>query len=284
MADRTAPEAPSTEPRAPSTEVWRTLTVEQRARVIATLEPIPTEAMPPIGDPHIDAERLAESAVGGWLRRRGRRAYLGRSITVYYPDEPRFAPDFFVVFDVPEGQRMTWVVDHEGRGLDFVLEIHYGGDRKKDLERNVEWFARLGIPEYFVFDARARHIYGWQRGEHGRYVPIVPQAGRWRAAHLGAELGLREGRLRFYVDGALLPIADEIEAELSAAMNDAMRRAEDEARRAEDEARRAEDEARRAEEDARRAEEEAHRAEALALRVAALEAELARLRAERDGG
>lgn len=246
---------------APPTEVWRRMTPEERARVLATLVPIPEEAMPPIGDPHIEAERVAESSVGGWFRRRGRRVYLGRSITVFYPDEPRFAPDFFVVFDVPEGQRMTWVVDQEGKGLDFVLEIHYGGDRKKDLERNVERYARLGIPEYFVYDARRQHIHGWHIGEWpGRYVPIVPQAGRWRAAHLGADLGLKDGRLRFYVDGALLPIADEIEAELSAALNHALERADEEARRAE---------------------EQTARADELAARVAALEAELARLRAER---
>lgn len=260
------------EPMAPPTEVWQQMTDAERRRVLATLTPIPEELMPPVGDPHINAERIAESSLGGWFRRRGRRAYIGRGITVYYPRERRFAPDFFVVFDVLEGERITWVVDHEGRGLDFALEILFDGDRKKDLERNVVWYARLGIPEYFVYDARKGSIHGW-RLEPGRsvYTPVVPQGGRWRAPHLGAELGLEGGRLRFYLDGARLPIADEIEEALAAALDRALQRAEDEARRAEDEFRRAEDEA-------RRAEDEARRADALAAEVAALRAELERLK------
>jgi hypothetical protein len=40
------------------------------------------------------------------------------------------------------------VVSAEGKGLDWVLEVHVGGDRKKDAERNVARYARLGIPEY----------------------------------------------------------------------------------------------------------------------------------------
>ncbi len=269
------------EPIAPPTEVWQRLTPSERTALLARLGPMPQEALPPVGDPHIDAERLVEDAVGGWIRRRRTRAYIGRGITVYYPAEPRFAPDFFVVFDVEEGQRTSWVVDREGRGLDFVLEIHFAGDRAKDLATNVERYARLGIPEYFVFDVSRERIYGWRQAERpGTYVPILPQGGRWRSESLGAELGLVGGALRFFVDAALLPLATEIQAELSRALDDALKRAEREARRAEDEARRAEDEARRAEEEARRAEEEARRADALAAENAQLRALVAKLRGD----
>jgi Uma2 family endonuclease len=272
MSHAPHPDAGTDEPRAPTSEVWATLTDEQRQRVRATLVPIPRSQMPPVGDPHINAERIAESSLGGWFRRRGRRAYIGRGITVYYPGERRFAPDFFVVFDVPEGERITWVVDHEGRGLDFALEILFDGDRKKDLERNVEWFARLGIPEYFVFDARRVSLHGYRLGDRpGVYTPIIPQGGRWRAPHLGAELGLQNGRLRFYLDGALLPIADEIEAALEDALNEALLRAEEQARQT------AQAQA-RAEEEARRAAAVQARADALESEVEALRAELARLK------
>ncbi len=40
----------------------------------------------------------------------------------------------------------------EGRGPDFILEVLHLGDRKKDLVKNVERYARLGVEEYFVYD------------------------------------------------------------------------------------------------------------------------------------
>ena len=223
--------------------------------------------------------------------------------------EPRFAPDFFVVFDVEPGPRTSFIVDHEGKGLDFVLEIHASGDRAKDLATNVDRYARLNIPEYFVFDVGHQRIHGWRQGARpGTYVPVLPQGGRWRADHLGAELGIVDTRLRFFVDAAMLPLESELRSVLSSALDAALeraeaeaaraaeasrhaeeetRRAEDEARRAEDEFRRAEEEARhaadefrRAEDESRRAEEEARRADALAAENAELRATLARLRGE----
>lgn len=274
MSSSVRPESDPDEPRAPPTEVWRRLSPEARAALIERLGPTPRDLLPPVGDPHIDAERLAEDSLGGWFRRRRTRAYIGRGITVYYPDEPRFDPDLFVVFDVEPGQRMSWIVDHEGRGLDFVLEILDQGDRRKDLEGNVERYARLGVPEYFVFDVRRRSLRGWRLPPGGgSYGPIVPQGGFWRSEVLGAELSVREDQLRFFADAALLPISAEMERALAAALDAALARAEEEARRAEGEARRAEGEARRAEEESKRAD----RAEA---ENAELRAIIAKLRGE----
>ena len=60
------------------------------------------------------------------------------------------------------GERATvrdkWVVSAEGKGLDWVLEVHVGGDRKKDAERNVARYARLGIPEYFLYDGASNRL------------------------------------------------------------------------------------------------------------------------------
>ena len=78
--------------------------------------------------------------------------YLACELPVYYPGERMFAPDVIAVMDVEPHSRMRWVVSAEGKGLDFALEVHVAGERRKDLERNVERFARLGIREYFLFD------------------------------------------------------------------------------------------------------------------------------------
>ena len=65
MSDAPPPDAGTDEPMAPTSEVWATLNDAQRQRVLATLVPIPRSQMPPVGDPHINAERIAESSLGG---------------------------------------------------------------------------------------------------------------------------------------------------------------------------------------------------------------------------
>lgn len=253
-------EAAAQAPRAPTSAAWTAMTAAERDAVVATLGPMPRAGQPPVGDPHINAERIAEDSLDGWFRRRHIKAYIGRGLTVYYPDEPRFEPDLFVVFDVEPGERISWVVDREGRGLDFVLEILFAGDRKKDTVENVSRYARLGVPEYFVYDIKLGRINAW-RLEPGRaeYTPIVGQHGRWRSEVLDLELGLVDGTLRFFVGPALLQLTREINASLGQALDAAMARAQQAQEAAAEEARL------RAEADAE---------------VARLRAELARLRGE----
>lgn len=58
------------------------------------------------------------------------------------------------------------------------MEVHVGGDRKKDAIRNVERYARLGIPEYFIFDRNVPALIAYRlSGQGTKYVPIVPQHG-----------------------------------------------------------------------------------------------------------
>ena len=106
---------------------------------------------------------------------------------------------------------MSWVVSAEGKGLDFALEIHVAGDRRKDLKRNVERFARLGIREYFLFDRGRSRLSGW-RLEAGRrgYRAILPQQGLFASEVLGLELRVEGSRLRFHHDGAPVLEADEM--------------------------------------------------------------------------
>ena len=142
---------------------------------------------------------------------------------------------------------MKWVVSHEERGLDVVLEVHVAGDRKKDLERNTELYARVGIPEYFVFDRGRRILHGYRLATPSArsYSKIVPQAGRYRCEKLGLDLAVEGDRVRFYVGTAMLLELPEIVARLEQLTAEATGRAEQEARRAEEEARRADDLARR---------------------------------------
>jgi Uma2 family endonuclease len=178
------------------------------------VDQLPSESprlTPPEGDAHRIPKERATQALGEYFRRMGRGVYLSSELQVYYPDEPWFAPDLIAVLDVPTHPREKWVVLHEGKGLDFVLEVTLSGDRTKDLETNVERYARLGIPEYFVLDLRGHRLLGHRLDQKGqRYEPIVPQRARWASRVLGLELTMEEGRVRFFAGSAPLLETDEL--------------------------------------------------------------------------
>ena len=272
-------------PRAPSEEEWARMTEAERAACVEALPAQMTDAecLPPEGDLHRDAKSDALDVLREFFRRTGRKVYVAADLTVYYPGVRRFSPDVLAVIGAEPHPRMKWVVGAEGRGLDWVLEVHVAGDRRKDMERNVELYARLGIPEYFIYDRARQRLSGFVLPAPGakQYRPMVPQAGFFGSSVLGLELRVEDGRVRYYHGNAQLLDASELIAKLerlseqqALRAEEESRRAEEGSRRAEEESRRAEEESRRAEEESRRAEEESRRAEQLTRRVAELEAQL----------
>jgi hypothetical protein len=130
-----------------------------------------------------------------------------------------------------------------GQGLGWVLEVHVGGDRKKDAELNVARYARLGIPEYFLYD-RARNrlaAYRLASPEARVYTPIVPNHGLYESQVLGLDVQVDEDRLRFYAGTALLLESEDLIARLEEMLDRAQRDAEEEALRREEETRRREE-------------------------------------------
>jgi hypothetical protein len=97
----------------------------------------------PEGDRHFNAKVRALDVLRSWFTRQRRRVYLAAELPTYHPAEPRFAPDLLAVLETDDAERDKWVVSAEGKGLDWVLEVHVGGDRKKDAERNVTRYAPL---------------------------------------------------------------------------------------------------------------------------------------------
>lgn len=224
------------------------MTDAQRRLVVANLPselPI-SEAMPPEGDLHHDATDAIRDTLRGYFRRTKAGIYVGSNLAVYYPAEEVFAPDIMAITGVDPHPREKWVVSHEGKGLEFVIEIHHMGSATKDLRTNVARYARLGIPEYFVFDARRKRLLGYRLSpEGGAYQPVAPFRLLFRSEVLGLDLALVGDRVRFYHGGAMLPDREELIVRLDAMVDELMERAEEEARRAEEEARRADDAERR---------------------------------------
>jgi Uma2 family endonuclease len=267
--------SPAGYPVAPSAREWEALSPAERVAVVAALpgEVTDAEMSPPEGDLHFRAKIGALGALRGYFARQGRRIYLAAELPIYYPGELRFAPDLLAVFDREDVPRSKWVVSAEGKGLDWVLEVHVGGDRKKDAERNVARYARLGIPDYFLYD-RARNrlaAYRLASPEATSYTAIQPNQGLYESRVLGLDVQVEGDRLRFYAGTALLLESEEFIVRLQAMCDDAQRRAVEEARRREEETQ-------RREEETQRREEETRRREVAEQEVARLRAELERLK------
>lgn len=224
------------------------MTPSEREHVVCSLPTdMPLDLHPPEGDAHRKPKERARDALEEFFRRIGRRVYVSSELVTYYPGEPRFCPDVLAVLDVEPHERQSWIVAKEQKGLDLVIEVHVEGDWRKDFERNVERYARLGIPEYFIFDKTGVRILGYRLKPGGStYERLVPQSGKLTSQVLGLDLVVESGMLRFYHGTAPLLFMDELVSKLNGMLSEiveardkALKRAEDEARRAEDEARRA---------------------------------------------
>jgi hypothetical protein len=184
----------------------------------------------------------------------GRVIYLAEEMAVLNPGEDVFVPDILAVTDVPQPDddpRMAWVVVEEGKGLDLVIEVLHHGDRKKDLEENVERYAGLGIPEYFVYDRLHQRVRGFRlpASGAGRYQPIIPQFGRYSSQVLGLDLAVEHGRLFFFYGMAELFGSADLIGRLKGMVEDLEIRADQaqvQASRAQEQAARAEAQVERA--------------------------------------
>lgn len=212
------------------------MTPEARERfLVSVLDALsdPADAMTE-GRPHKDAKARAIDLLGLHFRTMGRAIYVAEEMAVVYPNEPSFSPDVLAVLDVVQpakDERLAWVVADEGRGLDFVLEVLHHGNRQKDLVDNVQRYARLSIPEYFVYDRARQQVHGYRLAAAGRYERVLPQGGRTTSAVLGLDLAIQGGILRFFQGSAELYGSTELIGRLSGMVEDLQIKADEAATR-----------------------------------------------------
>jgi Uma2 family endonuclease len=217
-------------------------------RIEATLDEY-REAMSE-GTRHVKRKMGAALDLDAHFRRAGRRVYIGSELAVLYPGESVIVPDVLAVLDCdPDYEPERWIVPHEKRGIDLVIEVRNLGKKHKDLVENVRDYARVRIPEYFSYDCRRGLLRGWRLTEPGAqtYLPIVPQRGTLHSNVLGLDLAVVDARLRFFQSESMVPTEAELVARLQRVVderNDAL--TESERQRAESERQRAESERQRA--------------------------------------
>ena len=203
--------------------------------------------------------------------------YVSGDILMYYTEgNPRdvVAPDVLVSFGLGQKNRHTYKVWEEGKAPDFVMEFSSKTTYQKDLTDKMDLYARLGIPNYILYDAEALYLPSPLMGFRlvdGVYVPIPPGVdGSIHSDVLGLDFVIQERRLAVYD-----PVREEW---LQTPAEAAEMRAETAEARAEEQAARAEVQAARAETAEARAEEQAARAEQEANARQEAEAEVQRLR------
>jgi Uma2 family endonuclease len=200
----------------PSAERWLAMTPAERdreeARILGVLDEY-REAMSE-GTRHSRSKINAYKDLGDHFARAGRRVFLATELAVLYPGQPTIVPDLLAVMDAtdPDRERESWRVVEEGRGIDLVLEFRNLGKKHKDLVDNVKDYARLGIAEYFSLDCRSKMLRGWRLASPGArtYAQMVPQGGVFPSQVLDLELGVADGRLRFFKNLAEIPTSEEL--------------------------------------------------------------------------
>ena len=132
-------------------------------------------------------------------------AYLSGNIMMYDREGPArtaVSPDILVAFGLGKKFRRTYKVWEEGKPPDFVMEFSSRRTYQNDLDEKMAHYARMGIPEYFLYDPDRRYLpsplLGFQRVE-GAYVAIAPDVdGGIRSEVLGLRFHLTEDGLALY--------------------------------------------------------------------------------------
>jgi Uma2 family endonuclease len=192
-----------------------------------------------------------------WADRSG--YYVGGNMFVHYdPSNKRRSrgPDFFLVLDVEDRERKSWVVWQEGmRFPNVIIELLSDTTREVDKGEKKELYEQLfRTPEYYLYDPFSQEFIGYYL-YGGHYQEVQPDAEqKIFSAATGLYLGVRDGWLRWLTaDGIVVPTPLEWAEQEHQRAEQAHQRAEQERQRAEQAHQRAEQAVQHAEQAIQRA-------------------------------
>ena len=87
--------------------------------------------------------------------------YVSGNIMMYYvkgSPQQSVSPDILVSFGIGKKQRRTYKVWEEGKPPDFVLEFSSKSTYQNDLDDKMKLYAKIGISEYFLYDAERCYL------------------------------------------------------------------------------------------------------------------------------
>jgi Uma2 family endonuclease len=241
--------------------------------ILADIDTLPTEDELPSddGEPMETArhreqmEVLIRSLQAYWSERRN--YYVGGNMFLHYDPRSRKkfrGPDFFLVMNVENHERKSWVVWQEGmRFPDVIIELLSDSTRNVDKgEKKTLYEQVFRTAEYYLYDPLSQEFTGYHL-RSAYYEEVEPDAqGQISSAVTGLCLTVQDGWLRWLTaEGNLLLLPEELWEQERQRNKQLQQRAEQEAQRADQAQQRAEQEAQRADQAQQRAEQEAQRAE-----------------------
>jgi Uma2 family endonuclease len=183
-----------------------------------------------------------------WLEQR-EDGFVSGNMFVYYSmaqvrNKDFKGPDFFVVLDVPKGERRSWVVWEEEKAPDVVIELLSESTAAADKnEKKLIYQNQMRVPEYFWFDPFNPDDWAGFSIQQGVYQPLVPnERNQLVSQSLGLGLQKWQGKYRGVdtvwlrwatLDGELLPTGVEIAQQEHQRAEQERQRAEQERQRAE---------------------------------------------------
>jgi colicin import membrane protein len=165
------------------------------------------------------------------------------------PSLRHHSPDISVIFNVRE-QKPNWTgfhVDEEGTRPTIIIEVVSPDYRVNDVETKVNQYHQARVPFYYIVDRESHDepptVIGYEWTEQ-EFVLLSPnEDGRFWLDHVGVWLGIDDGKVACFDGMTGIRLGDY--TEISEALREAQKRADDEAKRADDEAKRADDEYRK---------------------------------------
>jgi Uma2 family endonuclease len=189
--------------------------------ILESIKSLPTEDDLPYDDGEpMESERhlmqmivLIQSLKEGWSTPRS--YYVGGNMFLHYElnSEKKFrGPDFFLVLDVSNRERKSWVVWQEGmRFPDLIIEILSDKTREIDKGEKKELYERIfRTPEYYLFDPFSQEFIGLKLRD-GSYEEELPdKEGKIYSKVTGLYLIVKDGWLRWMTqEGVILPTPSE---------------------------------------------------------------------------
>src|SRR5262245_42489450 len=192
--------------------------------ILADIESLPTEDDLPYddGEPMETArhreqmEVLIQSLQAYWAERRN--YYVGGNMFLHYDPRNRAkfrGPDFFLVLDVEDRERKSWVVWQEGmRFPDVIIELLSDTTRHIDKGEKKTLYERVfHTGEYYLYDPFSQEFVGYHlQGPHPHYEEVKPDAaGKIFSPTTGLYLIVHNDWLRWMTsEGILLPTSMEL--------------------------------------------------------------------------
>jgi len=131
--------------------------------------------------------------------------FIGANLTIYFSRQELKkrdfrGPDFFLVKDVTNQPRFSWVVwEEDGRYPNLIIELLSASTSKVDRTLKKELYQnRFRTPEYFWFSPNTQEFMGYRlMGNRYQEIPLTPSGKRW-SEQLELFLGVENKKLCYF--------------------------------------------------------------------------------------